>query len=116
VLAFFLLAYTITWPLLLIYYYLFGGNPTVGALMEPFVVFSPALMAMLISGIAQPLPKYERCKSRWIAFILSWLFAAPVLILYAWKVYEIELMWAVIVYSLMAFFPAGVVSTHNYST
>ena len=73
VLAFFLLAYAITWPLLLIYYYLFGGNPAVGALMEPFVVFSPALMAMLISGIAQPLPKYESSKSRWIAFILSWL-------------------------------------------
>jgi membrane protease YdiL (CAAX protease family) len=111
VLAFFLLAYAITWPLLLIYYYLFGGNPAVGALMEPFVVFSPALMAMLISGIAQPLPKYESSKSRWIAFILSWLFAAPVLILYAWKVYEIELMWAVIVYSLMAFFPAWVLSS-----
>jgi hypothetical protein len=51
--------------------------------MEPFIVFSPALMAMLISGIAEPLPRYENGKARWIAFLLAWLFSAPILILYA---------------------------------
>ena len=40
VLAFFLFAYAITWPLLLLYYYIFAGNPAVGGLLEPLVVFS----------------------------------------------------------------------------
>jgi len=79
--------------------------------MEPFIVFSPALMAMLISGIAEPLPRYENGKARWIAFLLAWLFSAPILILYAVKIYGIELMSAVIVYGLMAFFPAWVLSS-----
>jgi len=111
VLAFFILAYAITWSLLIIYYFAFNGNPAAGALLEPFVVFSPALMAMLISGIAEPHTKHESSRPRWIAVILSWLFAAPVLILYAWKIYEIELMWAIIVYSIIAFFPAWVLSS-----
>jgi membrane protease YdiL (CAAX protease family) len=111
VLAFFILAYAITWPLLFLHYFGLHGNPAIGALLEPLVVFSPALMAMLISGIAEPAPKRESSRSRWIAFILSWLFSAPILILYAWKVYEIELMWAVIVYSIIAFFPAWVLSS-----
>jgi membrane protease YdiL (CAAX protease family) len=111
VLAFFILAYAITWPLLFLYYFGLQGNPSIGALLEPLVVFSPALMAMLISGIAEPAPKQVSSRSRWIAFTLAWLFSAPILILYAWKVYEIELMVAVIVYSIIAFFPAWVLSS-----
>jgi membrane protease YdiL (CAAX protease family) len=111
VLAFFGFTYAITWPLLLIYYYLFAGNPSIGALMEPFVVFSPALMAMLISGIAEPRRKHKDNKPRWIAFILAWLISATILIVYAWKIYEVELIVAVVVYSLMAFFPAWVLSS-----
>ena len=111
VLAFFVFAYAITWPLLLTYYYIFAGDSSVGALMEPFVVFSPALMAMLISGIAEPGPKHDDSKPRWIAFILAWLLSAPILIVYTWKVYEVELVAAVVVYSLMAFFPAWVLSS-----
>lgn len=111
VLAFFILTYTITWSLLIIYYFAFNGNPAAGALLEPSVVFSPALMAMLISGIAEPSPKHAGSRARWLAFISGWLFSAPILILYAWKIYEIELMWAIIVYSIIAFFPAWVLSS-----
>ena len=111
VLAFFILAYAMSWPLLLLYYYGFHGNPAVGALLEPLVVFSPALMAMLVSGIAEPLPKHEGSRSRWIAFLLSWLVSAPILILYAFKIYGVELGAAVIVYSIIAFFPAWVLSS-----
>ena len=111
VLAFFLFTYAITWPLFAIYYSVFDGDPNAGALMEPFIVFSPALMAMLVSGIAEPLPRQKNGKARWIAFLLAWLFSAPILILYAWKIYQAELMSAVIVYGLMAFFPAWVLSS-----
>ncbi len=113
VLAFFILAYAITWSLLFLYYYvIFPIDPGLGILLEPLVVFSPALMAMLISGIAEPFPKRKSSRSRWIAFILAWLVSAPILILYAWKIYDIEeLAVAVIVFSIIAIFPAWVLSS-----
>jgi membrane protease YdiL (CAAX protease family) len=111
VLAFFILAYAITWPLLILYYFVFRGNGTVGALMEPLVVFSPALMAMLVSGIVEPLPKYKSSRARWIAFILAWLVSASILILYMWKIQKVELVVAAIIYGLIALFPAWVLSS-----
>lgn len=111
VLTFFLLAYAISWPLLLLYFTVLHGDPSVGALIEPLVVFSPALAAMLISGIAEPLPKHEGRRTHRIAFILAWLVSAPILILYAWKIYEAPLAVAAIVYSVIALFPAWVLSS-----
>ena len=90
VLTFFILAYAISWSVLSLYFSFAQRDPTGGVLIEPLVVFSPALMAMLISGIAEPLPKYERGRPRWIAFFLSWLISATVLSFYAWKVYQID--------------------------
>lgn len=110
VLAFFVFAYAITWSLLLIYYRLFGGNPTIGGLIEPFVVFSPAFGAMFISGIADSKPKRTDRRVSWIAFFLAWLFSALILIMYAWKVIEAELLEAVIVYGVFAFFPGWILS------
>ena len=112
VLAFFVLAYAISWSVLLLYFTFSQQDPTGGVLVEPLVVFSPALMAMLISGIAEPLPKYERGRPRWIAFVISWLISAVILILYAWKVYQVdELAVAVIVFGILAVFPAWVLSS-----
>jgi membrane protease YdiL (CAAX protease family) len=112
VLAFFILAYALSWSVLLTYFAFVQEDPTGGVLIEPLVLFSPALMAMLISGIAEPLPKHEGGRSRRIAFVLSWLISAAILILYAWKVYQIdEPAVAVIVFSILAIFPAWVLSS-----
>jgi len=40
-LAFFILAYTLTWSVLWLYFSIMHGDPTVGVLIEPLVVFSP---------------------------------------------------------------------------
>ena len=113
VLAFFIFAYAITWSLLLLYYYVISPiDPGLGILLQPLIVFSPALMAMLISCIADPLPKSKSSRPRWVAFIVSWLVSAPILILYAWKIYDIEeLAVVVIVFSIIAVFPAWVLSS-----
>jgi membrane protease YdiL (CAAX protease family) len=66
---------------------------------------------MLVSSIAEPLPKAASSRARWIAFILAWLVSAPILILFAWKIYEVELVAAIIVYSIIALFPAWVLSS-----
>jgi membrane protease YdiL (CAAX protease family) len=110
--AFFIFAYALSWSALLLYFSILKGDPTLGVLVEPLVVFSPALMAMLISGIAEPFPKHESGRPRWIAFIVSWLVSAPILILYAWKIYKVEdLAVAAIVFSMIAIFPAWVLSS-----
>ena len=112
VLAFFILAYAISWSVLLLYFPFSQKDPTGGVLVEPLVVFSPALVAMFISGIAESLPKYERSRPRWLAFVISWLISAVVLILYAWKVYQVdELAVVVIIFGILAVFPAWVLSS-----
>jgi membrane protease YdiL (CAAX protease family) len=110
VLAFFILTYAITWSILIIFFK-FLADTGIDILIEPFVVFSPALVAMLISGIAEPLPKLGSSKARWIAFAASWLVSTPILVLYGWKVIGIEPKVAVIIYPFIALFPAWVLSS-----
>jgi membrane protease YdiL (CAAX protease family) len=112
VLAFFLLAYAITWPGFILAFFIFPGNQIVEGLSAPFMLFSPALCAMLISGIAEPRPKYEYSRLRWITFLLSWVFASAVLSLYSIKVQKMDSTAAIIVIScIFALFPAWVLSS-----
>jgi len=110
VLAFFILAYTISWPGLLLNYFIFPGNLFVEPLSAP-IVFSPALTAMLISGIAEPHPKHASSGPRWLTFFISWLFASAVLILDFWKIQKIDPEATIIVFScLFSLLPAWVLS------
>jgi hypothetical protein len=110
--TYFVISYAITWPLLIFYYYYIAPrDPDLGVLLEPFIVFSPALAAMLVSGVIEPSPKLGSRKSRMIAFFLAWLVSFPILVLYGWKVYGISLGIAAIIYSGIALFPAWVLSS-----
>jgi membrane protease YdiL (CAAX protease family) len=112
VLAFFLMAYAISWPGFLLVYFIFPGNQVVEGLSAPWVVFSPALTAMLTSGIVEPQPKYAHSHSHWIAFFLSWLFASVIFSLYSWKVQKMDSGVAIIlISSIFALFPAWVLSS-----
>jgi membrane protease YdiL (CAAX protease family) len=112
VLAFFLMAYAISWPGFLLFYFIYPGNQLVEGLSAPWVLFSPVLSSMLISGIAEPHPKHERSRSRLIAFFLSWLFASIILILYSWKVQKMGWGAGIIIIScIFALFPAWVLSS-----
>jgi membrane protease YdiL (CAAX protease family) len=105
------LTFAITWPGFFLVFFIFPGNQIVEALCSQ-VVFSPALVAMLISGIAEPFPKYERSRARWITFIASWILSSIVQILYFWKIYEADLTAAIIIIScIFALFPAWVLSS-----
>ena len=110
VLAFFIIAYAITWPGLFLGFFIFPGNQLVEALASP-IVFSPAIAALLITGIAQPQPRQPRSRSRWMAFLLTWLIATTIGVLYSWKVNRIELQAGIVIFRcLFALFPAWVVS------
>lgn len=112
VLAFFILTYTMSWSVMAIYFLLFSGNQEVSVFIEPLVFFSPALVAMFISGLAGQKPKLPRGKKRWIAFLIAWLFSATVLILYGWKIYHIDdMMVLLLAFGSVAIFPAWVLSS-----
>jgi membrane protease YdiL (CAAX protease family) len=111
VLAFFLLAYLITWLGFFLVYFIFPGNEIVEALSAP-VVFSPALAAMLISGISTPKPRLAREGKRWIVFLITWLVATGVGVLYFWQVMKIEPGPVIIVFNaLLALLSAWVISS-----
>jgi membrane protease YdiL (CAAX protease family) len=109
--AFFILAYAITWPGFFLVFFMFPGNQLVEALCSQ-VVFSPALAAMLISGIGEPHPRQARSNARWITFVVAWFFASIIQILYFWKVYRTDITAAIIIIScIFALFPAWVLSS-----
>ena len=113
VLAFFILAYLLSWSILFLYFPLADRDPTGGVFIEPLAVFSPALAAMLIAGLAQPHPKSPRRWPRWVAFGLAWLLSVAVLGLFAWRVYRVTEPLAVVILSgLRAVFPAWAAVAH----
>lgn len=111
VMAFFVLVFAISWPGFFLAFFVFPGNELVEILVSQ-VVFSPALAAMLISGIAEPSPKTERGGTRRIVFVAVWILASAIQILYVWKIYEADLAAPIIVIScIFALLPAWVLSS-----
>lgn len=110
--SFYILSFTITWPVIFLVYYVFPGNPLIKVLTGgPLGVFSPALAAMLISAINHPQPKQPSSKPRWVAFGVSWLISWLIMTLFYWHVEKMELTSAVIVWAFFALLPAWVISS-----
>ncbi len=110
VLTFFLLVYAITWPGLFLVYYAFPGNMYVEALMAPSV-FSPALAAMLISGINKPKPRHPRSAVGWAVFFLAWWIITIVGVLYFSQVQKLDLEPGFVVFNgIFALLPAWMIS------
>ena len=111
VISFFILAFLITWPGFVLVYWIFPGNDLVEVTMMP-IVFSPALSAMLISGIAESQPRHEPTRARWTSFLITWIIASTIHALFMWFYLEVTSLPAVIVVScLFALFTAWVVSS-----
>ncbi len=112
VVAFFILAYGITWPLFILIFVVFPGNDLALILSGgPLAVFSPALAAMLISAIVEPQPKLWSGKQRWAAFGVSWVISWIIMTLYYWQVEKVKLIVAVILWAIFSLLPAWVLSS-----
>ena len=111
ILSFFILVYAIAWTGMYLVYFIFPGNDVVEVLSATVILFSPALTAMLIAGIAEPHPQLENSKPRWIAFIVSWFIAAPMMVLHARISLNLSSELAIIIFGTMAIFPAWILSS-----
>jgi len=111
VLSFFILVYVVAWSAMFLIYFVFPGNELVEILFAPWMLFSPALTAMLISGITEPHPRHEDSNPRWIAFALSWLISALIFILHEKYIRGVESVPLFIILGIMAVFPAWILSS-----
>lgn len=108
--SFFLFTFAFTWPLEIVVLFVFPGNQFL-LFFGQWILFGPALAAMLVSAIEQPHPKQVSGRLHWIAFLVSWLISAIVLTLYGWKVLQIDFLVSCIGHSLLALVPAWVLSS-----
>ncbi|MEJ2757755.1 MAG: hypothetical protein P8046_04655, partial [Anaerolineales bacterium] len=83
--AYFILTYLFTWTLLILFQPLYlEGQKTVAPLIS-LGNFSPALVSIGLSAILKPRPKKGSRKPAIIAFILAWVLAGLIIILYLVK-------------------------------
>jgi membrane protease YdiL (CAAX protease family) len=109
--AFFLLAFLITWPGFFLTFFIFPGNQILEVIAS-WVVFGPALGALIVSAIADPGPKLEPDRKRWITFLIVWVIASIVQVLYFNLLYQVELILPIIIVCcVLALFPAWMVSS-----
>jgi len=111
VLTFYLLVFGISWPAMILVFYVFPQNAGMQALFGLTATFSPVLVALMISAIAKPAPKQGKKAPRWIAFVSAWIISWLVLSLHSWQVRGIEPELQVIVPTgLVALLPAWLLS------
>ena len=111
VISFFILAYLITWPGFYLSLFVYKGNEIVQVLTS-WVVFGPALGALIVSGISSQQAKLEPDKKRWILFLIVWVVATVVQLLYFHLLYQVDLIPPIIVVCcVLALFPAWIYSS-----
>ncbi len=109
--SFFILTFAITWPGFILIFFIYPGNQVIEVLFSQ-VVYSPAISSLLISRIAEPEPKHKRDKKRILVFLISWLIATAVQIIYFREIYNIDITRGiVIISSLFALLPALILSS-----
>lgn len=109
--AYFLLTYAFTWALWLIAQPLYlGGNRTVAPLIS-LGVFAPALVSIGLSALIKPRPRQGSRKVAVVAFVISWILACVIIILYLILLDEMALSTRLVVVCMItAFLPAFVVA------
>ncbi|HCU57862.1 MAG TPA: hypothetical protein DF984_06525 [Anaerolineaceae bacterium] len=111
-LAYFTLTYLVTWTLLFTFQPLYlAGQRTIA----PFIslsVFAPALVSIGLSALIHPRPTQGSRKPAIISFVITWLLAGPVIVLYLTMNQKMDLTtWLVIVSSIAALLPALVIAS-----
>ena len=111
IIGFFILTYSISWPLFIITLFLFPRNMAVQGLLGTAAGFGPVIAATIISGILNSQSHSKKGLKRPAAFLLSWLFSAVIMILFIWKVRGAQIQVGLALFSgILALFPAYVLS------
>lgn len=108
--AFFLLTYSISWPLFAVVFFLIPGNMAVQGTLGSLAAFAPVLAGMFISALSDA-TSVQKDRRRPAIFLVAWLFSGLVLVLFIWQVRGAELQAGFVLFAgLLALLPAWVLS------
>ena len=110
--AYFVLTYVFTWALLIVFQPLFlDGRKTLAPLLS-LGIFAPALVSIGLSAILKPRPRQGSRKPAVIAFIVAWILASMIIIMYQIVINQMDLSTPlVVVMAITGILPAFVVSS-----
>ena len=110
--AYFVLTYVFTWALLIVFQPLFlEGRKTLAPLLS-LGIFAPALVSIGLSAILKPRPRQGSRKPAVIAFIVAWILASMIIIMYQIVINQMDLSTPlVVVMAVTGILPAFVVSS-----
>jgi membrane protease YdiL (CAAX protease family) len=115
--GFLILTFGFSWFFFWLSFVVFVENRLAQGLCGKIAAFGPALVAMLVSAIANPRPKSYQTRARLMIFGAVWLVSWAVLLAYLSLVLQIPMRTAVIiVFGVVALLPAWVVSASRSST
>jgi membrane protease YdiL (CAAX protease family) len=110
--AYFVLTYGFTWALLIVFQPLFlEGRKTLAPLLS-LGIFAPALVSIGLSAMLKPRPRQGSRKPAMIAFIIAWILASMIIIMYQIVINQMDLSTPlVVVMAITGILPAFVVSS-----
>lgn len=109
--AFFILTYSISWPLFIITLFILPGNMALQGTLGTIAVFAPVLSGIIISGKTQNNPPKKPESNRPVAFLLAWFFSILILILFIWQVRGAQIQIGMIIFcGILALLPAYILS------
>jgi len=110
--AYFVLTYGFTWALLIVFQPLFlEGRKTLVPLLS-LGIFAPALVSIGLSAMLKPRPRQGSRKPAMIAFIIAWILASMIIIMYQIVINQMDLSTPlVVVMAITGILPAFVVSS-----
>ena len=110
--AYFILTYLLTWICLFLFQPLYLGGQRIVAPLISLGIFGPALVSIGLSAVLKPRPREGSRKPAVIAFILTWILASLVIILYLTVNQEMDLSTLLVTVSVITgLLPAFVVAS-----
>jgi len=111
VLAFYLLLFGVSWPAMILMFYVFPENMAMQGLLGVTATFSPVLTALYVSASSDRGAKQARSSTRWLVFLGGWLVTWVVLVLHTWQIRQAPLDPQMIIPSgIVALLPGWLIS------
>jgi len=112
VISFFIITFSISWPLFVIVMFVFSGNMLVEGIFGSIATFGPALSGIIVSSVINKGAKEKQGIKRLWTFLSAWLFSTLIMILFIVKARNTSLQPGMVIFSaLLAVLPAFVISS-----
>ena len=110
--SFFVITFTITWPLISLVIFIFPGNMLAEGIFGSIATFGPALSGIIVSSVLNGKKTKKQTNKKVWTFIITWIISAAVMLLFSVNVRNSSLQIGLIVFSaILALLPAYIISS-----